>query len=131
MESKNISQPDSEYISKAQELAIDIINISYNIDMGDNGLVNEYVAKIRALALIMLPFSNNKELEDFVSEPIDIKGLSRKHNFFLDDTKLCITDKEEFNAYMKKLNKFRRDLFDIMKQNNFLVKVTDKRVRLT
>ena len=128
----NISLPSEEWKNKIQNYAIELSNIRYKIDMGEYHLIREYHALIKGGVRNLLGWFKEKEpdkIKELQTQTRVIRGISEQVNPFIGNSSYGITN--EFNDFISKLDEIEQILRNVMRRENFLVKVSEKNVRLT
>lgn len=132
MQEVNISAPSEEWKNSLQSYAMELTNIRYRIDMGEYSLTNEYKAKLNAGVRTFygwLTEAEEKEIKGLQESIRHMVGVRETTNDFTGNTSRSIG--KDFSEYISKLDKIEQILRIVMKRENFLVKVSEKKIRLT
>jgi hypothetical protein len=132
MSEVNASVPSEEWKNAIQSYMIYLSDLTYRIDMGEYHLIREYKAKLNVgISNLEGWFKLDEEtkIKELQEQTLIIKGISEQVNPFIGTVSFGIN--YEFSEYLSKLKQVEKILRVVAKRENFLVKVSEKNVRLT
>lgn len=133
METANVSTPAEDFKKDLQMIEQRLSILRYNIDSGTLSSIYEYKNMLLMLYRKLRCWIDEikKEEVETLSNSIKIvSGLKQTFNHYTQERYFCINN-VVFPLYLENLTEFEYLLRECMKKQNFLVKVIEKKTRLT
>lgn len=120
----NVTPPSDDFKVRMQDYARELTNLKYEIIKGRVRYIKDYVNTLVCLGDELEPWYPKEKpiIDDLCKEADEMEKGLNKHK---------VKNELQFDEYFSKLKEIEAMLRFILKRENFLVKVSERRLRLS